>query len=79
MVTMERLPLSLPFALVFFVILWSLFSSAIDLTQLWKNEDGIDIWTIFLTRLPFVIVAFALIEAAGFVVGRLVFEIIKIN
>lgn len=68
-----------PFAAVFFVILWSLFSSSIDLTQLWRNEVDVDIWTIFLTRIPFVLVAVALIEACGFIVGRLIFEIVKIN
>ena len=68
-----------PFAAVFFVILWSLFSSSIDLTQLWRNEVDVDIWTIFLTRIPFVLDAVALIEACGFIVGRLIFEIVKIN
>jgi hypothetical protein len=71
--------LSLPFAGIFGVVLWSLFSSSIDLTQLWKLDEGVDVWTIFLTRIPFVLVAIALIEACGFVVGRLIFEIVKIN
>ena len=71
--------LGLPFAAIFGVVLWSLFSSAIDLTQLWRKQEGVDVWTIFLTRIPFVLVAIALIEACGFIVGRLVFEIVKIN
>ncbi|MXQ08682.1 hypothetical protein GQ651_12570 [Alphaproteobacteria bacterium GH1-50] len=71
--------LSMPFVIVLFVILNSLFSSAIDLTQLWRNEESIDVWTIFLTRLPFVLVAFALIEACGYIVGRLIYEIVRIN
>lgn len=71
--------IGLPFAAILAIILYSLFSNAIDLTQLWRLEDGVDVWTIFLTRIPFVVVAFALIEACGFIVGRLVFEIVKIN
>lgn len=71
--------LSLPFIGIFAVVLWSLFSNAIDLTQHWKIEGGVDVWIIFLTRVPFVLVAVALIEACGFVVGRLIFEILKIN
>lgn len=68
-----------PFALILGVILLKLFSNAVDLTQLYRTTPDIDIWTIFLTRLPFVLVAIALIEACGYIVGRLVFEIIRIN
>lgn len=71
--------LSIPFIIVIFVVLNALFSGAVDLTQIWREEENIDIWTVFLTRLPFVIIAFALLEVCGYVVGRLVFEIIKIN
>lgn len=71
--------IGIPFAVIFLIVMWSLFSSAIDLTQLWRIEKDVDVWTIFLTRIPFVIVAFALIEACGFIVGRLIFEIVKIN
>jgi hypothetical protein len=71
--------IGLPFAAIFVAILWSLFFSAIDLTQIWKLENDVDVWTIFLTRIPFVIIAFALLEASGFIVGRLIFEIVKIN
>lgn len=71
--------LAVPFTLIFALVTWSLFFSAIDLTQLWKKDPEIDVWTIFLTRLPFVIVALAIIESCGFIVGRLIFEIIKIN
>ncbi|MDM7933388.1 hypothetical protein [Tabrizicola sp.] len=68
-----------PFAAILAIILLKLFSNAVDLTQLYKTTPDIDIWTIFLTRLPFVIVALALVEACGYIVGRLVFEIIRIN
>ena len=71
--------LSAPFTLILGVILWSMFSSSIDLTQLWRKEPEIDVWTIFLTRIPFVLVAIALVEICGFIVGRLIFEIVKIN
>ncbi|AUJ64534.1 hypothetical protein B9057_09545 [Aestuarium zhoushanense] len=70
--------LSIPFVIILSIILRSLFSSAIDLTQLWKSED-VDVWVIFLTRLPFVIVAITLIEACGYIIGRLFFEIVRIN
>ncbi|TNF16905.1 MAG: hypothetical protein EP320_00300 [Rhodobacteraceae bacterium] len=71
--------ISIPFIIIIYIILSALFSSAIDLTQLWKREEGIDIWTVFLTRVPFVIVAITILEVCGYVVGRLIFEIIKIN
>jgi len=71
--------LSLPFTAILCVILWSLFSSSIDLTQLWRKDLDVDVWTIFLTRIPFVLVAITLVETCGFIVGRLVFEIVKIN
>lgn len=71
--------LSLPFIFVIYVVLHALFSSAIDLTQLWRKEEGVDIWTVFLTRIPFVIVALAILEVCGYIAGRLIFEIIKIN
>lgn len=71
--------LALPFAVVVVVVLTSLFSSAVDLTQLWRRDPALDIWTVFLTRIPFVLVAVFLIEACSIIVGRLIFEIIRIN
>ena len=73
------LSLSVPFILILLIVLWSMFSNSIDLTQLWRREVDVDVWTIFLTRIPFVLVAIAMIEACGFVVGRLIFEVVKIN
>jgi len=73
------LALSAPFAIILFIVLHSLFSNSIDLTQLWKKDQGVDVWVIFLTRIPFVVVAVTLIEACGFLVGRLLFEIVRIN
>ena len=37
------------------------------------------VWIIFLTRIPFVLIALALLEVCGYVVGRLFSEIIRIN
>jgi hypothetical protein len=71
--------IGLPFLVVLIIILCLIFVNAVNLTQLYKKVDSIDIWTVFLTRIPFVLVAVALIEASGYVVGRLVFEVIRIN
>jgi hypothetical protein len=68
-----------PFLAVLLTVLERLFSNAIDLTQLYKSSDTIDVWTIFLTRIPFVLVAVALVEVCGAVVARLIFEIMRIN
>jgi len=71
--------IGLPFLAILAVILALIFFNAVNLTQLYIEVESIDIWTIFLTRIPFVLVAIALIEASGYLVGRLVFEIIRIN
>jgi len=71
--------IGIPFLAILTAILLIIFFNAVDLTQLYQEVEKIDIWTIFLTRIPFVLVAIALIEASGYVAGRLVFEIIRIN
>jgi hypothetical protein len=71
--------LATPFVFIMLSIFVALFSGAVDLTQLWRKEEGVNVWTIFLTRLPFVLISFALIEACGYIVGRLIYEIIRIN
>ena len=71
--------LATPFCAILIIILASLFNSAADLTQIWHNEKDIDIWSILLNRLPFVLISLALIETCGYVVGRLIFEIVRIN
>ncbi|MZQ91154.1 hypothetical protein GVY41_18950 [Frigidibacter albus] len=68
-----------PFLIVLITIVVMIFVNAVNLTQIYKEVDQIDIWTVFLTRIPFVLVAIALIEASGYIVGRLVFEVIRIN
>lgn len=70
--------LSVPFVSVILYVTYSLFTSAIDLTHLTQNED-INVWNIFLTRLPFVTVAVTVLQVCGFVVGRFVYEIVQIN
>lgn len=71
--------IGLPFAVILGIILVSMFSSAVDLTQLWRREENIDIWVIILTRLPFLLLALALIETCSYVIARLIFEIMRIN
>lgn len=71
--------IGVPFLAVLIVILTLIFVNAVNLTQLYKEVENIDVWTVFLTRIPFVLVAIALIEASGYVVGRLVFEVMRIN
>lgn len=71
--------IGLPFAVILCIVTYRLFSSAVDLTQLWKQDPAVDIWTVFLTRLPFVIIALAILEVCGAIIARLIFEIIRIN
>lgn len=71
--------IGLPFAVILSFVTYRLFSSAVDLTQLWKQDPNIDIWAVFLTRLPFVIIALAILEVCGAILARLIFEIIRIN
>jgi hypothetical protein len=71
--------ISLPFAFILVAVTISLFARAVDLTQIWRQVEGVEVWTIFLTRLPFVLVALALIEATAYIIGRLIYEIIRIN
>jgi hypothetical protein len=71
--------ISVPFAIIIGLVTYSLFSSAVDLTQIYKKDPTIEIWTVFLTRIPFVLVSLAILEVCGYIVGRLVFEIIRIN
>lgn len=71
--------LSLPFVITLITVTFSLFSNAIDLTQIWREEENINVWTIFLTRLPFVLIALAIVEACGYIVGRFIYEVVRIN
>lgn len=73
------LSIGAPFLVILIVVAILLFSKAVDLTQLWRREQNIDIWTIFLTRIPFVLVAITIIEVAGYIAARLIFEIVRIN
>ncbi|NIY78000.1 hypothetical protein HCZ23_00750 [Celeribacter sp. HF31] len=71
--------IGVPFTAIIALVTYELFSSAVDLTQLWRAENDIDIWTVFLTRLPFVIIALTILEVCGYIVGRLIFEVMRIN
>ena len=67
-----------PFIAIIFYVTYQLFSNAVDLTHVFKNKE-INIWAIFLTRLPFVIVAVTILQVCGLVVSRFFNEIIQIN
>ncbi len=71
--------IGMPFALILAIVTYRLFSSAVDLTQLWKQDPNVDIWTVFLTRIPFVVIALAILEVCGAILARLIFEIMRIN
>lgn len=71
--------LSIPFTAIILYVAYALFSSSIDLTQLWRRQPDIEVWTVFLTRLPFVLVSITILEVCGFIIGRFIFEILKIN
>lgn len=72
--------LSIPFVLVICFVTFQLLSGAVELSVLINNDYiKIDIWTVFLTRLPFVLLAITLLEVCGYVVGRFIFEVMKIN
>ncbi|PCH98231.1 MAG: hypothetical protein COB84_02655 [Rhodobacteraceae bacterium] len=73
------LVLSLPFIAVICVLTYKLFSNAVDLSQLYNVEQDIDLWTIFLTRIPFVLVAFAILEVCGSLISGFIAEIVRIN
>lgn len=70
---------SLPFICIIIWVVYSLFGSAVDLTQLWRVEEGVDLWTIFLTRVPFAVVCIAILEVCGRVIARLLSEVVRIT
>ena len=72
--------MSVPFTVVIVAIAYTLLSGAVELSHLVNLEEStVDVMTVFLTRLPFVLVALTLLEVCGYIVGRFVFEIVKIN
>lgn len=72
------LVMSLPFVTVILYITYQLFFSTIEIIKIYDgSKDGI--WTVFLARLPFVIVAVTILQVCGFAVSRFVFEIVNIN
>lgn len=66
-----------PMGIIFYVTYY-LYSSAVDLTQIHKTGD-VNVWNIFLTRLPFVIVSVTILQVCGVLVKRFINEIVEIN
>jgi hypothetical protein len=62
--------LSIPVFVLGFVF-YKLFEGSIDLTTVYKKEQGLDIETIFISRIPFVVVAGILIQGS-FVIFKLI-------
>ncbi|KPD10250.1 hypothetical protein, partial [Phaeobacter sp. 11ANDIMAR09] len=72
--------MSIPFVAIICLISYNLLAGAVELSVLINTDDiKIDVWTIFLTRIPFVLLAITLLEVCGYAVGRFIFEMIKIN
>jgi len=67
-----------PIAIIFGVT-YALLSGAADLTVLYKEPEGFDIWTVFITRLPFVAIATAILAACYKLTRVFISEILNIN
>ncbi|MCF6197132.1 MAG: hypothetical protein L3J50_10570 [Emcibacter sp.] len=65
--------------LILIFVTYELFNSAVDLTAIRNTEEEYEVWTILLTKLPFVTVAAALIHACYKIAKIFIGEIIKIN
>lgn len=61
------------------IVTIALFLNAADLTTIYKEEENIDVFTIFLTRLPYLLIAIAIIQASYRLANFFIQEIIKIN
>ncbi|SFD05734.1 hypothetical protein SAMN05428997_116157 [Bosea sp. CRIB-10] len=68
---------ALPMAIILYVT-YNLYKNSTDLTQIYKSGE-VDVWTIFLTRMPFVIVSFTILQVCGVFVKRFINEIIDAN
>ena len=76
--TWTYIAMSTPFVLIIVYVTVSLFFNAENLLPLYKKEE-FDIWSVFLTRLPFVVVAVVILEVCGSIVRRFINEIVQIN
>lgn len=65
--------------LVIILVTASLFLSSADLTVVYKRPEGVDIWTVLLTRIPYVVISATLIHACYRIAKIFISEIIKIN
>lgn len=76
-ITIYVLLSALPMAIIIYVTYY-LYSSAVDLTQIHKTGN-IDVWAIFLTRMPFVVVSVTILQVCGVLIKRFINEIVEIN
>lgn len=56
-----------------------LYSGAIDLTTIYQRQEGLDLWSTFLSRLPFVTVSLFIIHACYAISKVFIRELIRIN
>lgn len=68
---------ALPMAIIIYVT-YNLYKNSTDLTQIYKTGE-VDVWTIFLTRMPFVIVSVTILQVCGVFVKRFINEIVDAN
>jgi len=61
------------------VVTWLLWNNAADLTVLYRKDASIDIWTVFLSRLPYVAISAFLIAVSFKLVERFIEQVIRIN
>lgn len=73
------LVLSVPLFGILLAIAALLFKDALDLVKVWEVNPDVRVWDLFLTRLPFVIVAVTVLEVCGFGVGKILSEIFRIT
>jgi hypothetical protein len=67
-----------PFVVVLCAIAYKMYNNAVDLSVVYKQGD-IDVWSIFITRLPYVVVSVAIIQSCAFFVNKLTNEIIAVD
>lgn len=65
--------------ILFGVVTAVLFSRAADLTYIFAKNENVDVFSIFVTRLPFVTVSAAILAVSYKVAKQLILEVIEIN
>lgn len=68
----------IPIALLVLFV-WVLFSNAVDLTTVYQRRQGIDLWTMFLSRVPFAVIAIFIITACYKIAKVFILEFIRIS